>query len=232
MTISHASDESNADYISATEFLDFETAAVQAFAEEATAGAADDVGRAVGLYYAVRDGIRYNPYTTEMMRERMRASWALRVGEGFCVQKAIVLAAAARAVGIPARLSFADVRNHLTTPKLRALMGTDVFKFHGLTELRLEGKWVKATPTFNLSLCERFGVKPLDFDGRSDAILHPLDSAGQRHMEYLHDYGSYADLPFEEMARVFKESYGAAFQTAVAERDDRDAFEEDAPAPS
>ena len=70
---------------------------------------------------------------------------------------------------VPSKVGFADVRNHLCTPRLRALMGSDVFIYHGITELFLDGKWVKATPTFNIGLCERFGVIPLDFDGHADA---------------------------------------------------------------
>src|SRR5574341_322846 len=65
--------------------------------------------------------------------------------------------AVARVVGIPARVGYADVRNHLSTPKLRELVGGDLFVWHGYAELHLEGRWVKATPAFNLTLCERFG---------------------------------------------------------------------------
>jgi hypothetical protein len=104
-------------------------------------------------------------------------------------------------------------------------MGTDVFVFHGFTELRLDDRWVKATPTFNRSLCDRFGVKPLEFDGVSDSLLHPFDTAGQRHMEYLRDRGAHVDVPFEEMRAVFAEHYpGLAGETATGD------FERDAAA--
>ena len=64
-------------------------------------------------------------------------------------------------------------------------MGTDLFVYHGYTDLCLDGKWVKATPAFNLALCTRFRVKPLEFDGRDDSIFHPFDEDDRRHMEYL-----------------------------------------------
>ncbi|MCC6764492.1 MAG: transglutaminase family protein [Deltaproteobacteria bacterium] len=181
--------------------------AVRAFAARVTEGAADDRERAVRLFYAVRDEIRYDPYGVVLTPDFLGASSVLTRGAGFCVAKAVVLAAAARAVGIPARLGFADVRNHLTTERLRAQMGTDVFVFHGFTELFLDDRWVKATPTFNRSLCDRFGVKPLEFDGVSDSVLHPFDTAGERHMEYLRDRGTHVDVPFDEMHAVFAEYY-------------------------
>ena len=86
-------------------------------------------------------------------------------------------------------------------------MGTDVFYWHGYTEVRLHGKWVKATPVFNIELCERFRLKPLEFDGLEDSIYHPFDLDGRQHMEYLNFRGEYADLPFEEMKRDFAKYY-------------------------
>jgi transglutaminase-like putative cysteine protease len=173
----------------------------------------------VRLFYAVRDEIRYDPYGVVLTADFLRASSVLARGAGFCVAKAVVLAAGARAVGIPARLGFADVRNHLTTERLRAQMGTDVFAFPGFTELHLDGRWVKATPTFNRSLCDRFGVKPLEFDGAADSLLHPFDTAGQRHMEYIRDRGTHVDVPFEEMRAVFAEHYPGMATAPTADGD-------------
>ena len=163
--------------------------------------------RAVSLYYAVRDGIRYNPFLDFSKEDSFRASHCIAAGEGFCVGKAALLAACARAAGIPARVGFADVKNHLTTPALRERMGSDLFVYHGYTELHLEGKWVKATPAFNVELCRRFKVKPLEFDGRADSIFHPFDEEDRRHMEYLRDRGSHADVPVAEIMRAFREVY-------------------------
>lgn len=197
-----------APYLRPSHCIDSEAPAVRAFAARVTADAPTARERAVRLFYAVRDEIRYDPYGVVLTEDGLRATNVLEVGRGFCVAKAIVLAAGARAVGIPARLGFADVRNHLTTERLRAQMGTDIFAFHGFTELHLDGRWVKATPTFNQSLCERFGVKPLEWDGVHDSLLHPFDTVGQRHMEYVRDRGSHVDVPLDEMRAVFMEYYG------------------------
>jgi transglutaminase-like putative cysteine protease len=177
--------------------------------------------RAVTLYYAVRDGIRYNPFLDYSREESFQASQCIVAGEGFCVGKAALLAACARVEGIPGRVGFADVKNHLTTPALRERMGSDLFVYHGYTELFLEGKWVKATPAFNVELCRRFKVRPLDFDGREDSIFHPFDEDNRRHMEYLRDRGSHADVPVAEIMRVFREHYPALYRLggqAVQER--------------
>jgi transglutaminase-like putative cysteine protease len=182
---------------------------------------ADAREKAVSLYYAVRDGIRYNPFQNFTAEESYRASTCLERRVGWCVQKAALLAAAARVVEIPARVAFADVKNHLTTPELTAKMGTDLFVYHGLVELHLDGRWVKATPVFNLSLCTRFRVKPLEFDGRADSIFHPFDQDERRHMEYVRERGAHADVPAEDIKRVFRETYPQLFNLgpAAARRD-------------
>ena len=196
-----------APYLDPSPCVERDAPAVQAFAARITAGAGTVRERAVRLFYAVRDEIRYDPYGIALTPEALRATAVLERGAGFCIAKAVVLAAAARAVGVPARLGFADVRNHLTTERLRAQMGTDVFYYHGFSELYLDERWVKATPTFNRSLCDRFGVQPLEFDGRSDSLLHPFDTAGQRHMEYVRDRGTAIDVPFDDIRRVFAKYY-------------------------
>ena len=183
------------------------------FARRAVADTKDDRESAVVLYYATRDGIRYDPYTVGNDRESLRASTTLAAGRGWCVPKAILLAAACRAVGIPARLGFADVRNHLSTKRMRASMGTDVFYWHGYASIQLDGKWLKATPAFNVELCEKFRLRPLEFDGREDSIYHPYDLEGQRHMEYVRDRGEYDDIPFDAMMATFREHYDPSAQS-------------------
>lgn len=194
-------------YIAPGEFVDSGDADVHEFARKAAAGADDDVSRAVKVYNAVRDEILYDPYYGSEERRYFRASDCLRAERGFCIPKAALLAAAARSVGIPARVAYADVRNHLSTKKLLELMGGDLFIWHSFTELFLEGRWVKATPAFNLSLCQRFGVHPLEFDGRSDSLFHEFDRGGRRHMEYVRERGSYLDVPYEAIVADFKAMY-------------------------
>lgn len=193
-------------YLESAQFIDSAHPAVAAFSKKFVAGNSARE-RAVSLYYAVRDEIRYNPFLDFSRPEAFRASSVLAATEGFCIGKAALLAAAARAAGIPARVGFADVKNHLTTPRLAETMGTDLFIYHGFAELELDGRWVKATPAFNLALCRRFRVKPLEFDGREDSIFHAFDEDERRHMEYVRGRGSFADVPIEEIQSAFREAY-------------------------
>lgn len=194
-------------YLDAGTYVDPDAAEVRDFAARATAAASSPREKAVAIYYAVRDGIRYDPYACVFTPEAFLAGNVAGMEAAFCVQKSILFAACCRAAGVPARLGFADVRNHLASPKLRERMGTDLFVFHGYAEVWLDGRWIKATPVFNRELCERFGVKPLEFDGRSDSIFHEHDVAGRRHMEYVRDRGTHFDLPYEEMVAAMLEAY-------------------------
>ncbi len=189
-----------------TALIDSDHPAVAAFALRHTAGN-DDRERAVALFYAVRDGFRYDPYRIDLSAHGMQASTVLATGHGWCVPKATLLAAVCRASGIPARLGFADVRNHLSTERLREALQTDVYRWHGYTEIWLDGAWRKATPAFNIELCDRFGLLPLDFNGHDDSIYHAFDRAGQRHMEYIHQHGTFDDVPLARIAADFHVHY-------------------------
>ena len=189
-----------------TPLIDSDDAAVRAFTERHAHGH-DVRERAAALYLAVRDGFRYDPYRVDLSAEGMRASCVLANGHGWCLPKAALLAAACRAAGIPARMGFADVRNHLSTERLRRTMATDLFIWHGYTDIFIDGHWVKATPAFNIELCEKFGLLPLEFDGRADSIYHPYDRAGNRHMEYVHQRGSFDDMPLAQIVADFARAY-------------------------
>lgn len=200
-------------YLTATYFIDKDHPDIIAFSKQHAKEDQSDLDQAVSLYYAVRDLIRYNPYSIEPVKDSIKASAVLAKKEGYCVAKAVLLAACLRSQGIPCRLGFADVKNHLNTERLKALMQTDLFVWHGFTEIYLDGKWVKATPAFNLTLCEAFNVKPLEFDGTSDSIFHPFDNLGNRHMEYVTDHGSFDDLPWDRALAAMKQAYPKYFET-------------------
>ena len=200
-------------YLVPTYYMDYDNPEVAKFAEDTCSGIEEKTNKAVKLYYAVRDGIRYNPYDFDNSKSTFKASSVLKKKSGYCVGKAVLLTALARQQAIPARLGFADVRNHLTTKRLRELMGgSDLFIYHGYTEMLLNGIWVKATPAFNLSLCTRFKVKPLEFDGTGDSVFHEFDTKGNKHMEYVFDHGTFADLPFERILKDMKKAYPDLFK--------------------
>lgn len=197
-------------YLAPADFIDSDHPAVIAFASEKSGGSGSPRQQILSLYYAVRDEILYDPYLPMQDRSSYRASHCLLAGRGWCVSKAALLAACARARGVPARCGYADVRNHLATPKLLESMGTDVFYWHSYADLYLDGHWVKATPAFNRSLCEKFGLRPLDFDGRQDSLFQEFDQAGNRHMEYLRFRGTFGDVPYDEIIATFARKYGGS----------------------
>lgn len=197
------------EYIKPTPIIDCDNSSVIDFAKKTCSGIKDPSDQAVGLYYAVRDGFRYDPYKLDLSAEGLKASTTLQAGRGWCVSKAILLTACCRAINIPARLGFADVRNHLSTKRMREMMKTDIFYWHGYSSIYLDGKWVKATPAFNIELCERFSLVPLDFDGKDDSIYQAFDLKGNRHMEYISYRGEFADVPIDAIMETFLTKYTA-----------------------
>jgi len=195
------------EYIQSTPTIDFNHSAVQEFVLKHAGDNDNPTVQAISLYYAVRDEIRYDPYSIDLTIEGLRASTTLINRRGWCVAKAILLAACCRSVKIPARLGYADVRNHLSTKRMREMMKTDMFYWHGYTSIYLNGKWVKATPAFNIELCNKFNLHVLDFDGTGDSIYHPFDLSGNRHMEYLNDRGDFDDVPIDEIIATFQKEY-------------------------
>lgn len=193
--------------LAATEYMDFNDPELMAFANKTIEGLNTDAEKAAALFLAVRDGLRYDPYSVSHDPVKYRASNVLGGSQKWCVSKAVLLTALTRSVGLPTRLGFADVKNHLQTNKLSEKMGSDLFTWHGYAVIWIDGVWRKASPAFNKELCERFGTKVLEFDGHSDALLHSYDEAGNRHMEYVLDRGQYQDLPFEEIMATFAEIY-------------------------
>lgn len=195
--------------LEATPIVDADHPEVRRFATSRSAGARSDRERAVRLFYAVRDEIRYDPYGAAIEVDTLRASATLESGRGWCVAKSALLAAACRALGIPARLGFADVRNHLSTARMRERMQTEIFYWHGYTSIAVgeAGRFVKATPAFNIGLCEKFGFLALEFDGRSDSLYHPFDREGRQHMEYVSERGEFDDVPLDAIRATFAEKY-------------------------
>jgi transglutaminase-like putative cysteine protease len=198
-------------YLEPTFFVDADHPAVVAFAHEHAGENGTPLEQAVELYYVIRDGFRYNPWGVRLERSAFRASSVLareRSGGGHCIDKANVLAASCRALGIPSRLHFADVRNHIGTAKLEKLLGTDLLVYHGYAELFLNDRWVAATPAFNRELCEHLGVTPLEFNGLESSIFQEYDPKSGRFMEYVTDHGHHADIPYDTMLEAWRIHYG------------------------
>ena len=186
-------------FLKPTFFINSDSEAITDYTKAICNDSMSDVEKAIALFYAVRDDIKYDLFGYEMNPNYMQASYILEKGSGYCVSKSIVFAACARAAGVPCRLGFADVVNHLNPGRLHEFMRTNIFAFHGYAELLLDGRWVKATPSFDARLCEKAGYFKPEFDGYNDTTYPAFNKAGQRHMEYISYYGSYSDVPVEDL---------------------------------
>ena len=194
-------------FLKAGRLIESDDPAIVAFAINAVGEEKNPRNKALALFYAVRDNITYDPYLPLGEIISYSGKEALAMGKGWCVSKAALLTACARSQNIPARPGYADVRNHIATPKLTDAMGTDIFFWHSYCELLIFDKWVKCTPSFNKSLCDKFALKVLDFDGENDSLFHAYDKLGNRHMEYIRDRGTFADVPYEEIVKTFCAKY-------------------------
>jgi transglutaminase-like putative cysteine protease len=201
-------DENLEIYLKPTDTIDSHHEMIVDYMKKIIRDGNDPLKNAVKLYYAVRDEIWYDPYYPFYLLEHYRASNILKNGRGYCVSKASLLCALGRACGIPARIGFADVKNHLSTKELYKSMGSDLFVYHGFVEFFLEGKWVKATPAFNKELCVRHKVAPLEFNGRDDSLFQPYNLEKKQFMEYVAQHGTYADIPLDEIMAAWEDAYG------------------------
>jgi transglutaminase-like putative cysteine protease len=194
-------------YLASTEYIDADHPSIIKKARELTAHIHGKREQAAALFRYARDGFPYRIIYEIPNREYFKASVTLKRGEGFCMPKSVLLAALSRSAGIPSRLHFADIRNHILPPSTLERLKTDVMAYHTYVELHVGGKWVKATPSFDLGFCRKFGLVPVEFDGLHDALLHHLDKIGRVHIEYVADYGSRQDFPLEEVIVALKRTY-------------------------
>jgi hypothetical protein len=203
--------------LAATNFLDFNNPAFDTFLKTIDS-TKHPKELAIDLYYLVRDAFLYDPYHLDLTHKGLQASNVLSKKRAWCVEKAIVLAAAARKMGIPARLGFAIVKNHIGVEKLLAYLKREEIVFHGYVEMYINEKWVKCTPAFDQRICSISKVKPLDWDGETDSMFQAFDQEKQ-FMEYCHFYGDFDDVPIELMNSEMKKYYPHLFETAFNEKE-------------
>ncbi|UII31248.1 transglutaminase family protein [Fulvivirga ulvae] len=170
------------------------------------------------LYHAVRDGFRYDPYQLDFTTEAIKASHIVGRDYGYCIEKSCLFAAGARVLGVPSRMGFANVKNHIGTAKLEEVLKTNLLVFHGYAEVWLNGGWVKVTPVFNKSLCDKLNVEPLEFDGQEHAVFQQFSKSGGKFMEYVHDYGSFSDIPYEMLIDELVKHYPHLAKVIIDQR--------------
>ena len=199
------------DYLKATYFFDYEEQAVQDLIAEFKDDTLSNKEKAVGMYTKIRDLYLYDPYHISLNKEAYSASTIAKKSTGNCVEKSILLIACLRGLGIPARLHLGKVKNHIAVERLTEKFGSNELTPHGMVNALINGKWLKMSPAFNKSLCEKLKVEPLDFDGENDSFLQAYNSEGKRFMEYTADYGYFEDVPLAFMSKNVKRHYPHIF---------------------
>ena len=196
------------EYLKPTAAVDSGTKSIKEKAQELTIGQVKITDKAKSLFYFVRDDVKFSSSSPRYLFEHFLASNTLNKGEGDCVQTAILLAALARASGIPARLGYVDVINYFPVGrKMAKIMGTNVVIYNGYSELYIEGKWIKANPSLDPATCLEHRIIPVEFDGTRDAMLHSHNQDGELHIEYIRYHGPYLDIPFDEIKEAIKQTY-------------------------
>mgnify|MGYP001546293293 CR=1 FL=1 len=200
-------------YLESSYFFDFEDEIIQELIRDLTKDSISEKEKAIALYVKVRDDWRYDPYTISMLKENYKASNIAQKASGNCVEKSILLIACLRAVNIPARLHLGKVKNHIAVERLTEKFGTNELTPHGMVNVYLNNKWLKMSPAFNKTLCKRFNVEPLEFDGENNSFLQQFNNEGSLFMEYVDDYGHFEDVPLDFMFNNLKEHYPDVFNT-------------------
>ena len=216
-------------YLEANEYFDYNHPDIAAYCDSILKESGESTLEQVrAIYLAVRDGIPYNPYQFNLTMEQFKASDCVNQDQSYCIPKAVLFGALCRRVGVPARLGLVDVKNHISSPKLLELLQTDVLVMHGYVEIYLNDSWVKATPAFDSTLCRYIGIAPMEFDGINDSVFQEYNLDGAKHMEYLTDHGTFADVPVMKIFTAVREAYPHLdFDSALSLLDEGNSLEKD-----
>ena len=198
----------NAEFLKETFFFDFSESNLRLKVKELVSGLNSQKEKAIKLFNFVRDKIPYTMYIGFFPETNYKASVILKKGKGFCIQKAVLLTAMLRCVGIPSAIGFADIVNYKIPKEAYEFLGTNYFSYHGFTVLKLNGKWLKATPTFDRETCGKAGYPLLEFDGENDCVFPNYCKDGSRFIEYKRFYGVYFEVPLRDIIDSWKILYG------------------------
>ena len=197
------------DCLAPAETIDSDAPEIVSAVESLDLGDASPAERAVAIFNHVRDSIEYEFAIRNTPRE-YKASFTIQDGRGFCVRKAIVVAAMCRAAGIPSVIILSNMRDKSLSPRIIDMLGTDVMHNHGLAGVFLDGQWLKLDASLSPELVAKKRYRLVEFDGKSDALQSDTTLTGSPHMEYVAYHGTYTDLPYKQMMRGFDEGYANA----------------------
>lgn len=201
-------------FLAPTPMCDADHAAVRRMAAEITRRAGTQREAAVALFYWVRDNVTYT-----MGDWNWRASETLALRHGTCSNKANLMVAMARALGIPAGFHV----QYVSTPAYFSggfipLVRRSVrdIAIHVYVTLFIDGRWVKADPTDDKALSDAIEAivphaKAFDFDGENDAVIPFAEGS------VVSDRGPFTDIDADLMRQArISESHKRMFAGYVA----------------
>ena len=203
-------------YLKPAEFIDSNDEAVKEYAHNVTRGLKYDTEKAVELFYAVRDDFKFDLNHIDLHPSKLKASALVKRGVGTDIEKSNLLAASARAVGIPSRVSFSNLRSNLTSEQLGAVLQSDLLVFHSYAELWMGNHWVKLSPVFNQEACDYLDLPPLDFGIPEEKVFAKHHKSRRKYLKYVHQYGSFPDLPYDLYISELRKYYPHLFKMVDA----------------
>ena len=189
-------------FMQPTFFIDSDHESIVKLASNLTRASDPPEIRAEQLFIYVRDEIEYN-FPNPLEKENYIASKILARGKGYCITKAVLLCALARAAQIPTAIIHSDLLDHTLPPHVQELMGTNIMYFHAFNSFLLGGKWIRADASQSYELIKRKGYHLVEFDPTKDSLLPETMPDGRPHAEYLKIYGTYSDFPFDGLFKIF-----------------------------
>lgn len=194
-------------YLNETYFFDYSSDEIRSHLELAIHTSESLRDKVIHWYNYVRDTWVYDPHHIYLHKSQYRASAIANRKSAHCIDKSILFIAGMRAIGIPTRLHLAKVKNHISAERLIEKFGTDELAPHGYTSSYINDKWTKASPIFDKNLCKYLNVDTLEYNGSEDSIFQEFSKSGKKFMEYVEDYGAYADVPIEYIFEIMQTEY-------------------------
>jgi transglutaminase-like putative cysteine protease len=202
------------EFLSAARFVESEHPAIVARVRELDLLRLPLRERAARLFDHVRNDVRYE-FMAKFTPDDYLASRILEANQGFCVQKAVLLAALGRAAEIPTAIVLCDMRDHALPEKVIRAIGTNVMYHHGLNAFHIDGAWLTVDASLDPKFLDKKRYPHTAFHGTADALLAATTTDGARAAEYVTFHGRYADLPFEQTTAAFTAGYMEADLSAL-----------------
>jgi len=174
-------EEKNQAFVSASRFCDYQEPGIQNLVREIGGRSKGTQEKAVNCFFYVRDNIVFG-----MDPWQIKASETLRKGYGMCSNKALLLVALLRAMGIASRLAWIPLNRHFLRPAwgFPWTYCLPLTLKHVIAQVMLDQKWIAVDLTRDKTTYERL-YKPagakwgIDWNAKDDCLVFKDHLTGQ-----------------------------------------------------